>query len=272
MRLSITRGQRSLLLFLSASGYIAWFAGVGARLEAAGVVGPQVTSMIVPQAPPIPRVANAIVRDPFAGAPQTGAGQAPPPSVDLPAAALGGAPSAKTDATVPNIAGGAADTTVADASAAQLAVRATIVGRNSVAYVANGTEMDIVRVGDSLGDRRVAAIDLDGIAFTDGSRLDLSGGYTATPKPVDRGTRMLQIPLDELRTLFAAHAAQTASTAPPATLASSPSPSDASPAIVTPGPLRTADSRGLAPGVTPTPNTVDPTAAPYPYPYPAARP
>ena len=60
----------------------------------------------------------------------------------------------------------------------QLAVRATIVGPNPVAYVENGTVMDIVRVGDTLGEQRIVRIDLRGITFGDGSQYGVKLNYS----------------------------------------------------------------------------------------------
>lgn len=48
--------------------------------------------------------------------------------------------------------------------------------------------------------------------------------------------------------------------------ANAPAPATGS-AAEFPPPLATADRRGLAPGVTPTPDRGGPTAFPYPYPY-----
>jgi hypothetical protein len=172
---------------------------------------------------------------------------------------------------VPNIAGAPADLAMNDASAGSemtLVVRATIVGKHSVAYVANGSEMDIVRVGDSLGDRRIASIDLEGIAFTDGSRLDLVASYEATPAPAPVRSNAIDLRIDQLRKLFArsdvSGNAQVSATQPPIEAPQTESP-------VTPAPLRTTDTTGLAPGTNPTPDLSDPTAYPYPYPYPAAH-
>jgi hypothetical protein len=267
MRLTITRRQRSLLFFLSASGYVAAFSGVGARIDAQDITGPRVRSMVFTTAPMPPAVAGQIHRDPFAGAP------------NVPAPADPGAPSAEplpTDrgdvgGAVPNIAGAPADLAMNPAGGGTemtLVVRATIVGKHSVAYVANGSEMDIVRVGDSLGDRRIAAIDLEGIAFTDGSRLDLVASYEATPAPPPVRTNAIDLRIDQLRKLFArtspGSAAQVAPTQPPIEAPQTEAP-------VTPAPLRTTDTTGLAPGSNPTPDLSDPTAYPYPYPYPAAH-
>lgn len=146
-----------------------------------------------------------------------------------------------------------------------LAVRATITGSRAVAYVANGTAMDIVRVGDIVGDRRVAAIDLHGIAFADGSRLELPDGFARRSDPAQ--THAVTLSIEDLRRLMT-----------PLTRTAAPSPSPASTGAAmpyatsaasnsTPAPLTTVDRRGLRPGDNPTPDLVDPTAYPLPYPY-----
>jgi hypothetical protein len=266
MKLTITRRQRSLLFFLSASGYVAAFSGVGARIDAQDITGPRVRSMVFTTAPMPPAVAGQIRRDPFAGAPNV-----PATAPNAPAAEPLPIDRGDAGGTVPNIAGAPADLAM-NASAAgtemTLVVRATIVGKHSVAYVANGTEMDIVRVGDSLGDRRIAEIDLEGIAFTDGSRLDLVASYEATPAPPPVRRDAIDLRIDQLRKLFARNYAGAAAQVP-ATLPPIEAPQTEAP--VTPAPLRTTDTTGLAPGTNPTPDLSDPTAYPYPYPYPAAH-
>jgi hypothetical protein len=270
--IGITRRQRSLLLFLSTSGYIAWFSGVGTRLEAQGIAGPRIVSMTMTPAPAVPRVASQISRDPFAGNPQ--ASHAAPPPDDAanavpPSRAAAATNGADATGNVPNIAG--ADMPPGAAAAAEpmtLTVRATIVGRTSVAYVANGSAMDIVRVGDSLGDHRIVKIDLEGITFNDGSRLDLAAGYNATPAPLRRPGQTITIPLEQLRRLFS----QTPATGAVAPVAaqSQAEPTAGPPQIATPAPLPTVNAAGVAPGTNPTPDLTDPTAYPYPYPYPPA--
>ena len=271
MMITISRGQRSLLFFLSASGYVAWFAGVGAPLNAQNVVGQRIASLTIPASSPLPRVAEAIRRDPFEGAPQE-AGfdrQSVPPA----SAEDGTARPTQTFAAdfpdndhVPNIATGAAMPDAAQAPAPTLVVRATIVGRTSVAYVANGSEMDIVRVGDSLGDRRVVKIDIEGIAFDDGTRLDLAAGYDGTPAPVARKNGSVTVSLDQLRKLLRSVPATAVSTPVPP-----PAPPTAEPSLAPAQSLPTADVTGLIPGQNPTSNPGAPTAFPYPYPYPPSH-
>jgi hypothetical protein len=269
--IAISRRQRSLLLFLSTSGYIAWFSGVGTRLEAQGIAGPRIVAMTMTPAPSVPRVASQIVRDPFAGSPQaapdrsaanasSAAPQPEPPAVANDAGDANGS--------VPNIAGAGVPPGASATEPMTLTVRATIVGRTSVAYVANGSAMDIVRVGDSLGDRRIVKIDLEGITFNDGSRLDLAAGYNATPAPIRRSGQAIAMPLEQLRRLFARTYGATASTPSAPEPASAPATPPAQ--NVTPAPLPTVNAAGVAPGTNPTPDLADPTAYPYPYPYPPA--
>ena len=261
MTFTLTRRGRTLLLFLSAAGYTAWFSGLGDRTEAQGVAEPNVRAFTLPRAPLSPNVAAAIVRDPFAGAPGQAAlsiGAAAPNfaiperAADVPAGVV-----------VPNI-GEVAD---ADPPAMQLAVRATIVGPNPVAYVENGTVMDIVRVGDTLGEQRIVRIDLRGITFGDGSRLDLPDAYAATPPPARAVESAITLRVADLRRLLAPRQAPVAPIATPSAAIPTPSPSASYP---TPGPLPTVNAQGIPVGVNPT---FDPTApTPYPYPYPYAPP
>ena len=273
MKLSITRTQRSLLLFLSASGFVAWFAGVGAPLDAANITGPRIASITMPPSAPIPRVAEAIVRDPFAGAPvEPAALERPAPSGDTvpaipasPSDAAGG-----TTDSVPNIGNAMPPAAAAPTPAVSLIVRATIVGKTSVAYVANGSEMDIVRVGDSLGDRRVTTIDLEGIAFDDGTRLDLSSTYLATSAPVASTHGDIAIPLEALRKMLQPLRTRPAQTPATTGVPLATARPEQSPAVVAEPPeaLPTADQHGLSPGQNPTPDAGGATAFPYPYPYP----
>ena len=121
--------------------------------------------------------------------------------------------------------------------------------------------MDIVRVGDIVGDRRVAAIDLHGIAFADGSRLELPDGFARRSDPAQ--THAVTLSIEDLRRLMT-----------PLTRTAAPSPSPASTGcrvclmqrLLHRIPRRrhspTVDRRGLRPGDNPTPDLVDPTAYP----------
>ncbi len=276
--ISLTRAQRTALLFVSASAYLAWYSGFGERLEAQGIGGaPGPTLTLVPRGAP-PPVSTIIVRDPFAGAPARGArSDAAAPSAR--AASTSSTSSSAANGTVPNISGASGEATTATVpdiagghdrpDALNLVVRATIVGRNPVAYVANGAMMDIVRIGDRLGDRRIALIDIRGIAFSDGTRLDLPGAFVATPRPLAAGTAVT-IKLDDLRRLLLKASPQSPPLAPGAGAgttvppAATPAPTGTFPS---PGPLPTIDPRGIPVGTNPTSNPNGPTPYPNPYPY-----
>ncbi len=257
MNLSITRRQRSLLFFLSASGYVAMCSGLGDRLEAQIITPPPLPSFtIAPERFP-PRVASLITRDPFVAQPQGGDSTS--------RGSRNGTPSARTLAladdgpAVPNI----AEDPGASGPPLTLVLKATIVGNNPVAYVENGSAMDIVRVGDLLGERRVKRIDLQGIEFDDGARLELPRIIFTTPPPSSRQPDDAVVPLADLRRLLAVPQPERASpTAGPAPQPTSPSTLTASPP--TPGPMRTINQNGLPVGVNPT---SDPNRSPYPYQY-----
>ena len=291
MKLSLTRRQRAMLLFLSASGYTAWFSGVGERGEAQGFATESPAGVSISERRLPPRVASVISHDPFSGKPtvatnapnakittQTGgpngsaaSGTTPrtPTSAAASVAAIagGGLGAGARGNVVPNI--GADPNVASDATGPTLTLmlRATIIGRNPVAYVENGTMMDIVRVGDSLGDRRVAKIDLRGIAFTDGSRLDLPDTYISTPAPRrPTATQQRGLTLNDLRRLLIPP--QPSATQGSSEGAPLPAPTGTYP---TPGPLPTVNTQGLPVGVNPTPNPYNPTPYPYPYPYAPPR-
>ena len=268
MRLTLTARQRSLLLFLSASGYTAWFSGLGERTDAGELGAVSQPFATVGVRADLPRVASLIVRDPFAGKPSVGPARVMPdrshPANDADADSavpLARAPGKSDGVVVPDIAGAGAGL-----PALTLVLRATIVGPNPIAYVANGTAMDIVRVGDTLGERRVTKIDLRGIAFDDGTRLDLPVAYLATPQPARRRSASDdRISLEALRRLLlpareANAARNTATQAPP------PQPAQTE-TVPTPGALPTVDMRGLPVGVNPTSDPNGPTPYPNPYPY-----
>lgn len=287
--ISFTHRQRSLALFFSASAYIAWFSGLGERLDARSLGAPAPMLTLAPRALP-PAVGSVILRDPFAAAPSEDRPEPPP----APRAMNASAAFTSGYTSVPNLAGappvpdpGNGTTLVAQqsapndvrpaSSAMTLVVRATIVGSNPVAYVANGSMMDIVRIGDRLGDRRVAKIDLRGLAFADGSRLELVGSFEAPPAPSRRQvtTGGVTIRLDDLRKLLGVAHAQSPPLAP-STGATVVTPTAAPPkpagTFPTPGPLPTVNQRGVPVGTNPTFDPTGPTPYPEPYPYaPPAR-
>jgi hypothetical protein len=125
-------------------------------------------------------------------------------------------------------------------------------------------------VGDIVAGRRVAAIDLRGLALSDGLRVDLPESYLATPQPAAASEPDIQ---NAHERAAVPEAALTPAAIPAAAIPAEPGApaAGAASASATPAPLRTVDSRGLSPGVNPTPDTVDPTAFPYPYPYPPAH-
>ncbi len=274
MRLSLTQRQRALLLFLSASGYTAWFSGLGERTNAEDLGAVPQPFVTIDVRPDLPRVASLIARDPFAGKPSAGSARAMPSDRSHAANAAGAdnelavanLPGASDAVTVPDIANAGA----VPVAALTLVLRATIVGPNPVAYVANGTAMDIVRVGDTLGDRRVAKIDLRGIAFDDGTRLDLPVSYVATPQPARRHSASGdRVTLESLRRLLLPARDQQASAARATQTQPPPQPTQTA-TFPTPGALPTVNTQGLPVGVNPT---SDPNGAtPYPNPYPYAPP
>ncbi|MGH7728852.1 MAG: hypothetical protein ACREM2_08685 [Vulcanimicrobiaceae bacterium] len=254
MKLTLDRRQRALLLFLSAACYLAWFAGVGEG-QAQSLLGFAASSLAPAPAPRVVPVGRAIRRDPFAGAPNVGG-----------AARRAQAIAPEAPAAVPEIAAAfppLGGPSFGDSSPqSDYVLRATITGRSPVAYVAHGASMQIVRIGDILDGRRVAAIALDGIVFADGTQLVLpssAGQAVAPPRNVTPKASAARLDLATLKRLLQnLHA----SAPPPA--APGPSPTASYP---TAGPLPTPNARGLAPGVNPTPDLSGPTPYPYPYPY-----
>jgi hypothetical protein len=184
---------------------------------------------------------DALVRrDPFAGAPRTERRVSPLPAEPL---VVGGPPPAD-----------APDDDVAFATSAPsmlISVKATIIGRIPVAYLAVGSTMRIVGLGDPLGSRRIAAIDATGVTLDDGTRFGLVAAAapaavrTATPKHLRRP-----------------HPASSGSATTP-----NPQAAAASEAPATPGPLPTVSLHAYPIGSRPTSDPSAPTAFPYPFPY-----
>jgi hypothetical protein len=262
---SFTTRARALWLFVSAISYAGTFCGFDDRLDAAEVSASSTSVITAPPQPIDPPVESVVRRDPFVGAVPPARGR----NDTTPATGSDENPEADADVTVPDIAPQYADEIAFDkpskAEAPAISVRATITGTRPVAYVEVGDKLDIVRVSDTVGGRRVGTIDLRGVTFTDGTRLDLSGAFTPGPVPhrpersnqTDTMTREFQ----RLRQLLLSRSS--AGAARPATASQRPSES-----VVTPGPLRTVDPNGLPIGTTPTPDADSPTAFPVPYPYP----
>jgi hypothetical protein len=260
-----------LLLFFSAATYVGWFSGVGEPTEAQGVEAGSSTLSLPVVAPPPKAI---VLRDPFARATVGHARQVP----DAPIA-----PERFADDVVPNIGEdsdparaavgrGDEEALAGRADAETLALRATIVGPIPVAYVEHGSAMDIVRIGDRLGDHRVAKIDLRGVVFVDGSRLALTDGYSPTPASPSTTSAPVILRLDQLRRLLGApRAGRTRETRAPAAIGAPATPAASMAAYPTPGPLRTVDARGIPAGVNPTSDPNAPTPYPYPYPYAPPR-
>jgi hypothetical protein len=261
---ALTRRARTFWLLISAASYVATFCGFGDRLDAAEVSA--VTSITAaPYRSIDPPVESVVRRDPFSGK-ESSASRG---NVDTSATqSMHDAPT-DADVTVPDIVPRYGDQIAFDgtkqAEPRALALRATITGPRPVAYVEEGDNLDIVRVSDTVGGRRVAAIDLRGLAFTDGSRLDLSDAFSPTPAPRkppgSNRTAALTREFQRLRELILSRTNATAEPRPVVGQRSSD-------AIVTPSPLRTVDANGVPVGTTPTPEAGAPTAYPVPYPYP----
>jgi len=253
------RLDRRLSLFCITLCAAAWLCRSELGLEAQ-TLAPDAHLVALAAAAPERRMVEAIVRDPFAGSPERDG------TAGLLTAAA--ADTVSAGVRVPDIDTASANTV----PATQLAVRAAIVGSNPVAYVDDGAGMQIVRIGDVVGGRNVSAIDLQGIAFSDGTRLNLpagptrenqGGSYRAFLRP-----RAPHAPAST-STLPTSPRVRAASLLPASPLPGLASPSPAPELLYsTPAPLRTADARGLAPGVNPTPDLFDPTPFSYPYPYP----
>ncbi len=248
MSISFAPIRRSSLFALSGAGYALAFLTTASALTAQPA--PATVRVRSTPSPPEISVTAAIRRDPFA----------PTPGPSLPATEttrerlgdVGFAP-IPPGLRVPSIDG------LDDASQAPgrdatrtLTLKATIAGPQPVAYVDESGRMEIVRPGDVIAGLRVAAIDLRGIAFDDGTRL-------ALPERADRATPPQAAPMRA--------AARAGASAPPPLAAPSAAPSAVA-AEPTAGPLPTPDRAGYAAGARPTSDPAAPTAFPYPFPYP----
>jgi hypothetical protein len=249
---------RFALALLAGAAYVASLAGVDDRLDAAEFAAMRATSISTTLETSPPSMRTLVRRDPFAGAPRR----------DIVTQSQPGATSTAsndrlTDATeveVPDIRAEDGATTPAGGDRTRLSVRATIAGSRPVAYLADGVSLEIVRVGDVVENRRVASIDMNGVAFDDGTRLDLGPAEHERSSPA---------PAPRRRTAATRQRPPHVRTTAPAPIVA-PAVAMPSPLVFTPIPLRTVDPRGLAPGTNPTPDALDPTAFPYPYPYPPA--
>ncbi len=256
----MTPVQRRLLLLISAACLVCWLCGIDRTLDAKTIAYSD-RSHDLPAIHRERRVLDAIVRDPFARPPgqgvRDGASESPPFDT-VPKDGV---------VAVPDIEPGEAARALPP-----VALRATIAGPSPVAYVDDGDTMQIVRIGDVVGGRNIASIDLQGISFTDGTRLDLPAASTALvqatpPRPARAETITLK--LEDVRRLLRSSGV---TNSPPAPISSSiPASPPSEPSYPSPAPLQSADAHGLPPGVNPTPNGIGPTPYPYAYPYAPSR-
>jgi hypothetical protein len=257
MKLALSRRQRAALLTASATAYVISSGPFGEALLARGQEVPPSATLSVPRLGHSPPVERAIRRDPFAGKPL--ARPAPPQSV--------------AGITVPDIAGPPPEPAgpIADSNVTTLELKATIAGEHPVAYVQDGTAIDIVHVGSKLGERTIKRIGLHGIGFSDNSTLELSSRESSREDPASR-TRGTGTTIDELRLLLLQALRGRANAVPAASPSGLPAPARPSPAafatLPPPGPLPTIVPDFLPVGVSPT---ADPNG-PTPYPLPPLRP
>ena len=268
--IALTRLQRTLALFFSACTYVAWFSGIDDPLEARGI--DRTPSIILSPAPPWrrPHLDALIRRDPFAGAPERSDVADGTNGIDV-----SQTPDANAREVADRVASGSLATNAGSPST-EFVLRATIAGPNPVGYVANGAAMEIVRVGDRLGERVIVKIDLRGLTFSDGTHLDLPDAYAPTPPAPRVEPARITLRLDQLRALLRVTVpdrSAPARTMPTAASVPSPSVADAG-RFPTPGALPTVNQRGFTVGTNPTFDPTAPTPYPEPYPYapPARRP
>ncbi len=269
----MTSRYRFACFLVSAGCYTAWLLPLAVGSPAQGfhsAIGP-----VRPFAPPARPPRLFIARDPFEPAPpgrSDGSAARPVAAAAANAAPFDVADEGRSNAApsngidVPDIGGDLASASGQGDPMRDVVLKATIVGARAVAYVQNGGMLDIVRVGDRLGPRRIVRIDLQGIVFDDASRLDLSGGFRApaAPKTTEHAITIedLRRELGRLRRRDgAAVRAVTPAAAPHAPtdfLTPSPEP------YPTVAPLPSIDPRGRLPDANPTVDTRGPT--PYPVP------
>jgi len=180
-------------------------------------------------------IGQAIRRDPFAGAPG--------PDVS----------STLSELTVPDPNDDSEAPRETAAPHSDYALKATIVGATPVAYITAGSIVRIVRIGDTLGERRIVEIDALGLTLSDASRLTLGSTRIPSISPVPRGA------LRRARSMPKASSSPEART--DSVLATPMN-------IATVGPLPTVKPGAYPFGARPTSDPAAPTAFPYPYPYP----
>ncbi len=278
--IALTRGVRALLIVVSAVSYVLSLSDVTGPLDARDLPAEPAPALRAVERPTAPPLAAYVRRDPFAGEPEA---ETPPDDVSADGVGGSGTPGAPgaprppkgpddaDGAVVPDIATNVS-VPVADATGGNdgpsFVVRATIAGAHPVAYVAQGADLQLVRVGDSVAGRHVLAIDLRGLALSDGTRLDLVESYLATPAPRAKPESRIDAAIAEIKRLRAeVEARRGARDGAPVTAAGATITTGGPVSATTPGPLPTVDMRGLPVGVNPTPDAAGPTAFPYPYPY-----
>jgi hypothetical protein len=179
-------------------------------------------------------------RDPFAGAPTTEQRASPLPAETF---VVGGAPPADDPGDDAAFATSPPSLTIS--------VKATIIGRIPVAYLAIGAALRIVGIGDPLGPRRIASIDATGVTLDDGTRFSLVATASVA-----------------VRTAAPKHPRRPRPTSTGSPTTPSPQAAVASAAPATPGPLPTISLHAYPIGSRPTSDPSAPTAFPYPFPYP----
>jgi hypothetical protein len=277
MRLALTRRQRGALLTTSAVAYVLSSGLFGQSLLAQEREASSNTSLSVVRHVESPEVGAILRRDPFSGDPTH---EAMTPASDATTLSAGNALASQASGgawRVPDIAGLPPDPGLAPqpSPTTPLELRATIAGRRPLAYVQDGTSLDIVRIGSKLGERTIVAIGLRGIVFDDGTSLALSSHPATSPRPSQSRSNLASA-IDEIRRLIrtalragnGAASAGSPSQQPPASVAPvSPAP-DSRATLPPPGPLPTVVPDFLPVGVSPT---SDPNGA-TPFPLPPLRP
>ena len=238
MSLSISPVQRALFAF-SGGAYALAFLGNGTALRAQPAPSSLRISAGVARA--AVAIAPSIRRDPFAATPAPHAvlANAGAPASDIEGAAFAAIPPGLTVPAIETLAG------VPSGPPRTLVLRATIAGASPVAYVEDGAAISILRPGDAIDGLRIRAIDLHGVEFDDGTRLELPERSAAPVAPRARRAAASPSP--------APAAAVAAPTAEPSALASVP----------TPGPLPTPKGGAYPAGSRPTSDPAAPTAFPY---------
>jgi hypothetical protein len=247
----LTPLQRTAAFAFSAVTYGLAFLSDGSALKAQPAANSlRVAPLVLPTTLAI---AASIRRDPFAFTPRPQRLAEPAAPAGTGDANAGFAP-VPPGLTVPSIDG----LGQAEGPSRSISLKATIAGEQPVAYLQDGQRMTIVRPGDAIEGLRVRLIDLRGVAFDDGTRLELPERSGAAER-----ARATVLPA---RGTAAAEAAPTAT----------PAPASAGGGAAGSGPLHDGPTPGQLPtpkpgsyplGTRPTSDPAAPTAFPYPYPY-----